>query len=300
MAEFATATYENPLAFFDSFLFHEGYQKLVNQFINDSELLGAFFNKRDMSLSYWETNEFGESVEFKEYFNSRLKTIIKSETLLAIKSIDDRLIPYLNVEINPGEVIKLLDSIDSYFIILSESGNNDINKTIKTHLEKLISYIKRRFHSLHIKHKVFRYLNRTRDFRFSFFGVRDEHRRFYKKLHLVFYENNIIPEDAEDDDEFVEVLASMNPVSTGIKIVIVAKKFEIALIFRALEPLFNNFNYKSIEESGCFVNKKNELITANQLSSALSDFHKKQRRLRSTIQIVLNEIEQYNTSLSIN
>lgn len=300
MTEIATATLENPLAFFDSILFHEGFKELVLQFKNDSELLEASFNKKDMSLSFVEINEFGEPIEIKEYFISRLRKILKSETLLAIKYIDARLIPDLNIKVNPIEVINLLDSINSYFIILSESVNNNINNIIKNHLKKLIRHIKNRFHSLHINHKVFRYLNRTLNFRFSFFGAKNEHVRFYKKLHAVFYDNNIIPENAEDDDELTEVLTSEIPISTGIKIVIVAKKFEIALIFRELEPLFNNFNFKSIEESGCFINKKNELITANQLSSALSDFHKKQRRLGSTIQIVLNEIKQYKASLSIN
>ena len=208
--------------------------------------------------------------------------------------------PQLDAELNHNEIINLLNTINSYFLILSESVDNDVNITIKTHLIKIIRHIKNRYHSLNIKHKVYRYLNRSRDFRHSFFGAIDAHIRFYKSLYEIFYDNDIIPENAEDTDEFIEVLISLSPISTGIKIVIVARKYEIALIFRELEPLFNNFNFKSIQESGCFVNKKNELITANQLSSALSDFHKKQRRLRSKIQIVLNEIKRYKTSLSIN
>lgn len=296
MNDIKISTINNPIAFFKYLLFYGGINELLQQFKYDAEVLEANYDNTRLCFWYYEVNNEGEYDKVVEWFGDRLRRRLREEVRNSKLLLDNKLMPSIEEQVDKQVVLNVLDSLKNLHLKCINDRTIIYSQPIQNALISLIRHLKESYEHLNIIHKAYRLLHKESSFRFSFFGAVKENLTFYKFLHELFFDNDIIPENFEDEDDFLEVLKSRVPEQTGIKVELTVKQFEIAFILRALEPFFKHFSYKTIEDSKTFCNKKGEPLLEHRLSSALSESVKKQRQLSPMVQLVIEEIEKKKSS----
>lgn len=295
---------ERPLFFFQDLISYKSLETMIKSFRINSPF--EHFDKKNLVAYDYEFDEHGGYIKIEDKFDQRLLQILQEETLNSIKLIDQSFRPNLEEPVTINKVKNVLDILYSLDKGISKSLPSQIHDIIHQSLIAIIRHIFTDYEILGIVHPSRNLIrnNKAIDVSFSFFGAVRENFNFYRKLHSVLYENDIIPESDENDDVFFELLISEKPQNLGIHIKFSKSNRDIVLILRALSPFFKNFNFKTIGESQCFVNKNNKILNENDLYNALSETTKyynenPQKRQKYVIQEVISWVNNQKSNCLI-
>lgn len=173
-----------------------------------------YFDSQNLIAIDYEVDEYNNPIKLEDKFDHHLLNVLSEETLVSIKFIDQLLRPDLEGTVSIVKVNNILDIL--YSLNKSISGNLPlkIKDIIHLSLVEIIRHIFTEYKMLRITHPS-RHLirnNKSIDTSFSYFGAVRENFKFYRELHTILYDNDIIPESDEDDDIFFELLISENHI----------------------------------------------------------------------------------------
>ena len=290
---------ENPIKFFQSLLTYGNLEEMLSKFKEHSPF--EYFDDKTFTALDFETNHDGEFERLEYKFEDYLATQLKKEALNSTILIDQFLRTDLETAISPVKINNLLDILYKLYQNNSQKFSESITNRIRKALLGLVKHIFSQYDVVGIKHPSRRLIKPKSkvDLASSFFGAVTENRRFYKELHAVFYNNEIIPEYDEDEDVFFQMLISNRPSEFGYILQLKDKVSvrDAAQIFKSLHPFFSNFNFPSIGSSGCFYSNKGTLLTEASLYTAYSDSIKYLKEhptnhLKNSVQTTIDWINQ--------
>lgn len=265
------STINSPIYFFQDLIRYKSLGTMIISF-KDNSPFDDFDSENLIAIDY-ERDEYGNYIKLENKFAQFLLKVLKRESLISIKLIDQSLRRNLEETVSLIKIKNILDILYTLNKGIPQSLPSKIQNIIHQSLINIIKHIFHEYSILGITHPC-RYLiqdNKSNDFSFSFFGAVRENFKFYKDLHAILYDNNIIPESEEDDDLFFKLLISEKPHTLGAFIKFSKSNRDVAFILKALFPFFKNFNFRTIGESQCFLNKGKKIFNENDLQNALSE-----------------------------
>lgn len=178
-------------------------------------------------------------------------------------------------------LVKLLQSDFKYQEIINEE------------ITTLIEDLKLQYKDDVIKHKLFtkaKYL--SNNYNSTFFGLKSNVKRsFLVDLYDVCIDLFLINDEVVSEEEFLEVFTSSN-LDGEVQIKFSGANYPVIYFFIAIEEFFEDFSYKKIEQSKCFVTKQNELLTASNISATKSRNKNSSSPLLSKIDFAINELKK--------
>lgn len=289
------STIESPFEFYNQLLYYDGIKIVHNNFYQDNQFTKGyrFIQEENSEFSFiaWINNEdITDIVDSDRFF----KKVINSNTFFSLQLLNEKT-EKLQDDERKIFIIKQLNELNSFLLKL-KSIKTDYNQECTVINEELINVIKNiffKYNSLQIGHKLFDTIVNPRNTANSFFHCKDYPMSFYKKLYDITKNLLLIDDTETSEDDFINVFTSSNPFALNSKIQFTKNNNLVSYFLRKIQPFFENLNFTSVEISKCFYNKQNKLLTATDLSTALSRGQKKQLFEKDNIDESLSFVESF-------
>jgi len=259
-----------PFAFYDDLLFNHSINNVLNLFFHKSTLTEnhhlVIEKNKDFTFESWVGNsDTSDLIDIDKHF----KLVLNLNTRNAIESLEKLLK-------NKEEVKKTtclnsqLNLLDSCIEKNKTENWTEFNEIIQKELFSIITEIKIKYTHLITYHKVFIKIQDNIDGIDSIFSPKQEIKRsFFKKLHSLLIDLDMIDDIVVNEDVFLDVFTSAKPqIESQIRFI--KPNPIVAYLLKSLEPFFYDFNAVTIEKSQCFINKQGKLFQTTDLYTALS------------------------------
>lgn len=259
-----------PFAFYDDLLFNNSISNVLNLFYDESKItknhhLVIERNKEFTFESWVGNNDTSDLIDYDKHF----KLVLNHNTRNAFESLD-----LLLGDIKDPEKINCLHSQLNILNSCIEKNKtedwNEFNEIIQIELFSIITEIQLKYTHLITYHKVFVKIQDNTDGIDSIFSPKQEVKRsFFKKLHSLLIDLDMIDDIVVNEDSFLDVFTSVKPqIESQIRFI--KPNPIVAYLLKSLEPFFYNFNAVTIEKSQCFKNKQGKLFQTADLYTAIS------------------------------
>jgi hypothetical protein len=269
----AISSVVNPLAWFESLIIADGYVLLHKEFKVHAKEQGGYFlpahpynGLTDESvyfidiISYEDMNMIGYT--FESYAGDR----VSNEYGVAILNFNKRLTEIAGEKEVERFLALTVASIKSYQEVTQKkkkfNGKDYLNKV----LNDLMEYVQYQVSNTQV--------DQSGDSVNTIFGFK-KGTRTIRLLYECLVSIEFFDESIDQSELFFNIL-TMPEIDHGHpKIKVSCSVEKAAYIFRRLEPLFNNLSFRSIEQTGAFINRLNQPFKESGLSKALHFFLEK-------------------------
>ncbi|MEI9943292.1 MAG: hypothetical protein WDN26_03655 [Chitinophagaceae bacterium] len=269
---------EKPLEWFESLILIEDLTPLQEEFKSYAKAQGGYFmpahpytGLNDESIFFTdieannEMNMVGHS--FGNYWSNRFS----NEYGLAILNLDKK-IAELQKEVEKQSYLDMHLTLISSFQEIAQK-KNIFKQEISLHnvLNNLKEYVQRKVDIQEVDHQD--QLNDTFSNIFGFKkGTRSIRILYNDLVEVGFFDYGI-----DQLELFMNIFTLQSDTAGNSKLKVACSVEKAAYIFRRLEPLFYNLNYRNIEKQNVFVNNLNRPFKESGLSKGLLKFKEKIR-----------------------
>lgn len=275
-AGLTNSTVESPLAWFEALVISEGIGVLHVDFKAKAAEQDGYFMPLDQYGKYYDESVYFVDTESNAQmllhgytFESYCENRVSYEYGLAVLNLDKKLLEIEEEKAFQKYTIQILTLINSLVEIAQKKKGfkdksylhkvlNDLKEYIEAKTNRQISVISKEDEKVSNKNK------------FGYFGSINIIHHLFSTL----VEIGLVEDEGNQRQLFYDILSNPEESAKG-KLKVVCKNGEAAYIFQELKILFNGLTPSNIEKSKLFINKKGAIITANDLSKALTIYNKK-------------------------
>jgi hypothetical protein len=265
-----SVTENKPFSFFEDLIFYDSIEQVLKLFYDESIITENYHlvverNSEFVFENWVGKNDLSDMIGYDKHFKLILTYFSKIGFDGLQKHIDNA-DESLNKKFIKSQLNLLAACIEkNKFGVI-----NEYNELIQVELFNIISSIKFKYSYLVPSHKAFIQIVDNLNNINSIFQPKPEIKRtFFKKLHSLLIDLDLIDDIVVSEVVFLDVMTSVKP-HLDSKIIFTKTNPIIACLLKEVEPFFNNFNAVSIEKSQCFFNKQNKVLKSNDLYTALS------------------------------
>lgn len=265
-----------PLAFFEGLILQGKMKDLYLSHCNEVDTFGGTWADNP-EVSIIHLVDKGETDGIRNSFHPAIVKMLEAQKQLAFQNIDDRVSTFNST----SDIIQFTDTVFHSLNYLSGHINQAelYQQAVKIReiLDQISNYLVNRYHNTTIK----RDLNLPTDIESNepviyddLFGFKLNVNRI-PQLYNTLVDIEFFNEEDEQLDLFKAVLTNRTSKDEGRMLKIACSVEQAAYTFRKLEVLFHKLSFKNIEQSCLFMNKRDKVITATDLSKALTNYNRK-------------------------
>ncbi len=277
-----------PFKFIEDLIFYNSINSVLDLFytqtiITENYNLIIERNKDFIFESWVGKNDTSDLIDYNKHFKLVLNYITKKsfECLENLEESNKKI--FLNAQLNL--MFSCINKIESEEL-------NDFKVVILNTLFTIVSDIQLKFSHLISYHKVFIKIQDNSTNINSIFQPKPEIKiSFFKELHTLLIELDLIDDVVVDEDVFLDVFTSNRP-QTISEIIFIKPNPIVAYFLKEIEPFFNNLNGVTIEKSKCFLNKQNKPLKATDLYTALSRGNDKNKDFLNRIDARISKLKE--------
>lgn len=284
------------ISFYFDLAFGDGEDILLRDFLNNKELLEngyEFLSEYDYYLKDEMVVDSDEPV-FEMDIISR-EDFIKRKFSKKKQLLFDEIRAELHSYKSEDKTDFLNSTFDDLYKSLIKLLQSDykLQDILNEEVQSLIQDLKIQYKDELKNHKLFTRVNYLTNQGFgTFFSLKSNIKRgFLIDLYDACVDLFLINDEEISEEGFLEVFTSSN-LNGEIQIKFSEANYPIVYFIESIQPFFDEFSFKKIEQSKCFLTKQNELLTASNISATKSRNKNSATPILSKIDLAINELKK--------